>query len=257
MNFLHRIFDFYIRTNLHVGLAVLCLTLVTEKCAAISVRFPLHVFVFAGTVLTYNFLQYKSYFLTDFSRMLHATKLLATLLFAGVVSVYCLFKLNSRLQFPIFGVGLLVLSYPFFRRFGVLKMFFVSYCVTVVTVVFPYLQSGSAPVDFFLLVAQRFLIVISWLVPFEIADSKTDEPSLKTIPQRYGIVATKLFGFLLIIPFIMLEFFKADPSFLVLNIGITTALFIYFSKEDSSKYYTSFGVESIPIIWWLLLEVFD
>jgi hypothetical protein len=33
------------------------------------------------------------------------------------------------------------------------------------------------------------------------------------------------------------------------------AVALAFANEKRSKYYTSFWVESIPVVWWLLLEV--
>ena len=103
---------------------------------------------------------------------------------------------------------------------------------------------------------QRFLILVSLLIPFEILDSKTDAKSLQTLPQQFGINNTKLFGILLVIPFITLEFIKTNSSFLVLPIGIMTVLFIHFSSVERNKYYTSFWVESVPILWFLLWKFF-
>jgi len=34
-------------------------------------------------------------------------------------------------------------------------------------------------------------------------------------------------------------------------IAVITALFLAFANEKRSKYYTSFWVESVPIVWWL------
>jgi len=57
----------------------------------------------------------------------------------------------------------------------------------------------------------------------------------------------------LVIPFIILEFLKPNPSYLVLPIGIITVTFINFTELHRNKYYTSFWVESVPILWWILL----
>jgi len=62
-----------------------------------------------------------------------------------------------------------------------------------------------------------------------------------------------MLGILLVIPFILLEFLKLHPSYLVLPIGIITVTFIDFTELKRNKYYTSFWVESVPIFWWLLL----
>jgi hypothetical protein len=88
-------------------------------------------------------------------------------------------------------------------------------------------------------------------------DSKTDEKTLNTLPQLFGVNSTKLFGILLVIPFILLEFLIQNPSYLVLPIGIITVLFIDFTDWKRNKYYTSFWVESVPILWWLMLVLFQ
>jgi hypothetical protein len=79
---------------------------------------------------------------------------------------------------------------------------------------------------------------------------------LNTLPQLFGINSAKLFGILLVIPFIIFEFLKSSPNYLVIPIGIVTVLFIDFTEWKRNKYYTSFWVESVPILWWLMLVIF-
>jgi hypothetical protein len=84
---------------------------------------------------------------------------------------------------------------------------------------------------------------------------------LKTVPQQFGVKNTKLLGFVLLICFCGLSFFNTNTNFnfqflellLLLNfaIAIIIALFLFFANENRSKYYTSFWVESVPILWWL------
>ncbi|MEI7509545.1 MAG: hypothetical protein WCJ62_08775 [Flavobacterium sp.] len=136
-------------------------------------------------------------------------------------------------------------------------MFLVSFVVTFVSVYIPFPIRNRIEMDFYITMMQRFLILVSLLIPFEILDSKTDAASLQTLPQQFGINKTKLFGILLVIPFIILEFIKSNSSFLALPIGIMTVLFIHFSSVDRYKYYTSFWVESVPIFWLILVLIFS
>jgi hypothetical protein len=39
------------------------------------------------------------------------------------------------------------------------------------------------------------------------------------------------------------------------SIAFVIALFLAFANEQRSRYYTSFWVESIPIVWWLLARL--
>jgi hypothetical protein len=147
--------------------------------------------------------------------------------------------------------------YPFFRKFGWLKLFLVSFVVTFITVYIPFQNVKWLPLEFYISIFQRFFILISLLIPFEIMDSKNDDKTLNTLPQLFGIDSAKLFGILLVIPFIILEFLKLHPSYLVLPIGIITVTLINLTELHRNKYYTSFWVESVPILWWLMLVLFQ
>jgi hypothetical protein len=76
---------------------------------------------------------------------------------------------------------------------------------------------------------------------------------MKTLPQRFGIFKTKLLGIVLLFPFVLLDFFKEKIEISTFAIAIITALFIGFTNLKRDKYYTSFWVESVPILWWLVL----
>jgi hypothetical protein len=129
----------------------------------------------------------------------------------------------------------------------------VSFVVTFITVYIPFQTVKWMPIEFYVSFIQRFLILTSLLIPFEIMDSKTDAKTLNTLPQLFGIESTKMLGILLVIPFIILEFLKFNPSYLVLPVGIITVTLINFTELYRNKFYTSFWVESVPIFWWLLL----
>ena len=138
-----------------------------------------------------------------------------------------------------------------------MKLFFVSVVVTFITVCIPYANSKFLSLDYEVNLIQRLLLLSSLLIPFEIIDSPFDPISLQTIPQKFGINKTKLFGMLLVIPFIILEFLKSNSSLVSILIGLVTVILIHFSSIHRNKYYTSFWVESVPILWWVLVLVLD
>jgi len=153
-------------------------------------------------------------------------------------------------------VGILVLLYPILGKFVWIKIFLVSFVVTFIKFYIPFQTAKLLPLEFYISLIQRFIILISLLIPFEIMDSTSDDETLGTLPQIFGINSSKMLGILLVIPFILLEFLKLHPSYLVLPIGIVTVTFIDFTELKRNKYYTSFWVESVPIFWWLLLVLF-
>ena len=256
MGILIKIFNFYIQTSIHVAFAVFCLLRITVVCTQQQLNNHYSFCVFFGTVLGYNFLKY---FELLWKRMLWNKKyfsIVGVSTLAGIGFLFSFYFLQHSAQKLILIAGLFVLIYPFLRKLGWLKLFMVSFAVTFITVYIPYQATKYLPMDYYISLIQRFFILISLLIPFEIMDSKTDDKSLNTLPQLFGIESTKLLGILLVIPFIILEFLKSHPSYLVLPIGIITVILINFTDLNRNKYYTSFWVESVPILWWILLYFF-
>lgn len=256
MGILIKIFNFYIQTSIHVAFAVFCLLRITVVCTQQQLNNHYSFCVFFGTVLGYNFLKY---FELLWKRMLWNKKyfsIVGVSALAGIGFLFSFYFLPHSTQKLILIAGLFVLIYPFLRKLGWLKLFLVSFAVTFITVYIPYQATKYLPMDYYISLIQRFFILISLLIPFEIMDSKTDDKSLNTLPQLFGIESTKLLGILLVIPFIILEFLKSHPSYLVLPIGIITVILINFTDLNRNKYYTSFWVESVPVLWWILLFLF-
>jgi hypothetical protein len=201
----------------------------------------------------YNFLKYFEVFTKNNFYSKKGYGILGVSLSAIIGFSYFFLLLNTKVQNHLLMGGLFVLFYPFLRKLGWMKLFLVSFVVTYVTVYIPYQSFKWLPIDYYITLLQRFIIITSLLIPFEIMDSKTDAKTLNTLPQLFGINRTKVFGILLVIPFMGLEFLKSQLSYLVLPVGIITILFINFTTLERSKYYTSFWVESVPILWLLLL----
>jgi hypothetical protein len=257
MKIFRKIFDFYIEASIHVAFAVFCLLEITVFSNHLNALDYFSFSVFFGTVLGYNFLKYFEVFRKGF---FHSKRYYAILIFgilSGIGFLFSFYYLGNAVQKLILISGFFVLIYPFLRKLGWLKLFLVSLVVTFITVYIPFQTIKRPPFELYISLIQRFLLLISLLIPFEIMDSKTDDKSLHTLPQLFGIESAKLFGILLVIPFIVFEFLKLHPSYLVFPIGIITVLCIDFTDWKRNKYYTSFWVESVPILWWLLLVLFQ
>lgn len=257
MHFLKRLFDFYINSSVHVAIAVTCLVYITDFSNDLCKHIVYPITVFFATIIAYNFLKYYGIFFKPKGHYKKYYSLLIVTLISSVGFLFTFLMLKSVLQIPILIAGLLVLIYPFLRKYGWLKIFLVSFVVSIISVYIPFILVKPILLDFYISLIQRFFILISLLIPFEILDSKTDAISLQTLPQKFGIKKAKLFGILLVIPFIILEFIKTNSSYLVLPIGIMTVLFIHFSSVERNKYYTSFWVESVPICWLILVLIFS
>ena len=79
------------------------------------------------------------------------------------------------------------------------------------------------------------------------------------MPQQIGVERTKIVGSGLLFLFILLCFFQVDFTFTSLfvrsGVAFTIFLFLLFADEQRSKYYSTFWVESIPVLWWVLLVI--
>lgn len=257
MKFFKNIFDFYIQSSLHVAFAIFALLHVTKVSLELTRNKNLECIIFFGTIVGYNFLKYFEAFQKgnyDFKK----NRYVIGLTFLSIIAVIFFFlQLNSETQIFLIKIGLLVALYPFLRKFGFWKLFLVSFCVSAITVYATIFQQVSLSNNEKIILLQRFLIVISLMIPFEILDCQTDDDSLKTLPQRFGIFKTKLLGIVLLFPFVLLEFFKQKMEISTFAIAIITALFIVFTTFKRDKYYTSFWVESVPILWLVLLLIFS
>ena len=234
-------------------------------------------FAFFGTIVGYNFVKFDALARANKNKMRTQLKAISAFSFVSLLLViFYFFKLQytTKISAAFFLVLTILYTLPFFpntknaRNWAGLKIYIVAICWVGVTVILPVLNSEiSFQNSFYIIVLQRFLLIFSLILIFEIIDLKMDDPHLKTVPQQIGVKSTKILGFVLLIVFCGLGFFNINGNVnvnvqfieLVLNfvIAIVIAIFLYFSNENRSKYYTSFWVESIPIFWWILLVLFQ
>lgn len=253
MRLLKKILDFYIYSSIHIGFAVFCLLKITVISNQLNQIEYLSYCVFFGTVLSYIFLKNSDEYKKVNLNLAKYLGLFIVFCFAIIGFLWTFYYQNNTTQKHLIYAGLLVLTYPFLRKYGWLKLFLVSFVITYITVFIPYQTNKFQLLDYKINLVQRFIFITSLMIPFEIYDSKTDSIMMKTLPQLFGINRTKLFGIFLLIPFIVLEFLKINSSYLILPIAIVLTLFIKYITLEKSHYYTSFWVESVPILWWILL----
>ena len=193
-------------------------------------------------------------------------KAIASLSFLSLFTgIYYFLELQKITKIIATLVLILTILYtlPFFpnkknaRNWAGFKIYIVAICWVGVTVLMPILNSGyKIHPEIYCIIIQRFLLIFSLILIFEIIDLKNDDPYLKTVPQQIGVGKTKSLGFILLILFCGLGLLNSNFQFLELElnfvIAIVIALLLFYSNENRSKYFTSFWVESIPVFWWLL-----
>ena len=261
------ILDFYINSSIHVGLTCYALVRMTQHMFHIPYEEPVANFAFFGTIVGYNFVKYDALARAKKAQMRKELKLIALFSLCSLALVgYYFFLLERITQIVAVAFLSITLLYtlPFFpnrknaRNWAGVKIYIVALCWVGVTIGLPILNAEIAITsDFFLKCIQRFILIFVLVLVFEIIDMSKDDPHLQTVPQQIGAKMTKNLGIALMIIFYFLEFLKSnfDVKQLVVNfiLVILVSLSLIFVNEQRSKYYTSFWVESIPIIWWLMV----
>lgn len=276
MQSIRRFFDFYLNSSIHVALGVLALSWVTFLEFDLSVNKVFLGFVFFASITGYNFVKYFGLAKFHHRSLAHWLKVIQIFSFCCFVGMLVFFfNLNQNTWWYIVAMAVITFLYaiPFYSRnyvfdaqnnlrdIGGLKVYIIAFVWSVVTVILPLINEGY-DLSFDVLVSsfQRFVFVLVLMLPFEIRDLRYDSLKLATIPQKIGVKLTKLLGTLGLIVFYLSEFFKDYLSNNQLMetfvIALITLGFVWFSKEHQSKYYSAFWVESIPIVWLLLLLFF-
>lgn len=259
--------DFYIKSSIHVALSVYALVRMTHFMFEIPYDAPMSFFAFFGTIVGYNFVKYDALARSKKRMMRKELKIIAVFSFFSFLAVgFYFFKLELITQLVAVAVLMLTLLYtlPFFpnrknaRNWAGVKIYIVALCWVGVTLLLPLVNAHlDLGIDFLIKCIQRFILVFNLILVFEIIDLANDDPHLKTVPQQIGVKKTKVLGLLLLFPFYFLELLKnnfIEKQLLVnLILVVLLALFLAFANEKRSKYYSVFWVESIPIIWWLLV----
>jgi hypothetical protein len=259
--------DFYIEGSIHVALSCFALVKITQHYFNIFNDDPMAYFAFFGAIVGYNFVKYEALVRVKKTQVKNKLKAIVILSFLSLITVgFYFFQLQRITQIISIAFLILTLLYtlPFFpnkknaRNWAGVKIYIVALCWVGVTVVLPVLNAEiSLTSDFYLKCIQRFILIFVLILIFEIIDLAKDDPHLQTVPQQIGVKRTKQLGFLLLALFFGLNFFSfiidVNFEFSSFIIATITALFLAFANEKRSKYYTSFWVESIPILWWFLL----
>ncbi len=277
MQLASRFINFYINSSVHVALAVCSLVCITFIECNININYPFLIFVFFATITGYSFVKYfelvkRNY--TDLTNELKSILLFSALSFIVLISFSLFLTYRALISFVAMAMITIFyttpfLSKPFFfsniktlRTIKGIKIYVIAFVWTVVTVIIPLINEKYAMVqDVILIVLQRYLFVLVITLPFEIRDMNFDDISLSTIPQKLGLRLTKCLGIILLIIIVLMNFFKTltfpcQRYSLALIITVVSALLVY-SKKVQSKYYSSFFVESVPILWLILILLCD
>ena len=268
------IFNFYLNSSIHVALAATALAYITSIELGLNLNKHLLSFVFFASITGYNFVKYFGVVKFHHRRLTGWLKVIQVFsLMAFLAMCYSVFFLNTDTLVLILVLGIITFFYAIpvmipkrylfdeqknLRQISGLKVYLIVLVWMFVAVFLPVVNNDvSINADIIIIGVQRFCYVLVLMLPFEIRDLNYDSLRLATIPQKIGIKKTKIIGVLLLVIFVMLEFFKdvIIEKILISTVLITliTLLFLLFSNKNQSKYYSAFWVESLPIVWLLIL----
>lgn len=269
MHLLKRFFDFYVFSNIHVSLGVYFFVKITLLSYGIYEN-TTALFCFFSTIISYNFIRFldvsnnKSWLAEWYSKQ----KLLLFVLtcISGVSIVYLSFSFRFEALLILIPFFVLTFFYGMrlprklisLRRVPGLKIFLIAFCFAGVTVLFPLVQNkieiGISEWWYFF---QRLFFVILITLPFDIRDVDFDSGQLKTIPQQLGVFYSKMIGVLIAVSVLLIELLlmgNLNSNFIIVLIVIVLSIvLLLFSVKKQSIYFSAFWVESLPIIWCLLL----
>lgn len=273
MQWFKAFFNFYLNASIHVALVAISFVLITAFEFEIKPSYEFVAFVFFATILAYNFVKYYGVYKSHFQKFTNKIALISAVsiisLFGMIYSSYFL-KLNTLLFAFLLVLITMLYAMPFLpqkrmlflisnlRNTAGIKVYIIASVWAGVGVVLPLIESKTGLTGHIVLtIVQRFVLVIVLMLPFEIRDLQFDDLKLETIPQKIGVKATKALGFTLIAVIAALEYIKGNQpnmhAISLLMILCVTAFLLRFMNVNRHWYYTAFWVESIPIIWLLLL----
>ncbi len=263
MRFVRQLFDFYLDASIHVALAILSLIYVTGLLFHLSLNEHLTLFIFFATIASYNFIKYgveaEKYILV--SNSYHRYIQFFSFIAAGIAA-YHANSLSFRDWTVLAVLAVLVVLYALpvlpqagnLRKMGVLKILMVGFVWGGTTVILPCMAAGRPLTwDVQVEALQRLILVMILMLPFEVRDMALDDPSLKTIPQRFGVNTTRFIGVVASFVFFGLTWLKEQvyPSEWLGKTMVLLLLFLVMwrTRRRQSRYYASFWVEAVPMLW--------
>ena len=258
-------YQIYIKSSLHVALAVTSLSLITYLEFDRTASLPLLLFTFCGTVGSYNAIKFLPVYkkIRENNQRLYRIACSISLI-SLVFSIGALFYIDRELLpvLAIIGVITAAYAFPLNRRFKNLrnvygfKIFIIGFVWASVTVLLPLMEANigfPGNPEAIATFIQRLLFVIVLTIPFDIRDRTDDPDYLGTLPMILGTKKAVGLGLLLLAAVACIEiFFRSDlntslPVFFIVN--LVTGLLLYRSMGRQSPWLAAFWIEGIPIFW--------
>ncbi|MDO3694392.1 hypothetical protein QVZ41_05970 [Wenyingzhuangia sp. chi5] len=271
MKFLKALFQFYVYSNLHVSIAVACLVLSVGFLFEVEVSHEA-LLLMCATFVSYHLIRFlnrhkygKKHLLDVFSNQYKVLiyVMIGTAMIVGMYELLQLKMIQFLHLFP-FVVLTLLYAYSFIGKNGVrhsirfvpgIKIFVIAFVWAGTVVFFPVTSSVPFDINHIIYFLGLMFFVVVLTLPFDIRDLAFDEKSIRTLPMLLGGKGVKVLGVILLMFSLMIHWsiFGYEGFYQFLITCMVLIFLLFFAKEEQSKYYASFWVEGIPILYYLLL----
>lgn len=249
----HVLILWLIRENVVVATAVTSLAISTLLIFRLPMAYAELLSLWVGTQLSYSFAK---------EGRLRYDRPIWWLLAATACGVFLFLSWTGRGILLLSTVLSVAYNAPFLthrlRSIPFLKIIIVSICWVLGSVYLPlsdYKVSLFAP-QTSILAGQYLLWVIVLILPFDIRDKQAEQTHLQTLPTALGASKTKVIGTLLMLLFALLALQHSAPLLRIqLFMACMTTLFLLCAHERQSLLYSALWVESLPIIYMLLMVI--
>lgn len=285
MQLLSSILKWILYSSVFAGLCAVGLSMATERLllaestpggfGGLAWVTPLHLFVFANTLLIYN-LHYGIKRLpvgisdrADWSARHRAVHLWLIIL-SACTSAACLFFLNDGIVLASLFLGILSLAYSLpvlpliekkrLKDFGLLKLFLLCFVWACVTTWLPMIQWGREFKNYEVEFLLRFTLMIPLCIAFDIRDMRIDrENRIFTLPNVIGLSNAYRLINLSILACIALAIWQYArypiPHRLIgaVAIALLIKVIIHYSKRYKSDRYHLLAVDGVMMLYALLI----
>lgn len=269
---LSKVTTYFLSSNIFVSICVVALCKSSAILLGVNVNHILP-FVFFSTLFSYNLLRLIRFAYFDNKPQSLNTYIGNWPILAGSLCLAIYFSFDISYQSIVLLLPAIILTLLYsvkipYRKFSIslrevpsLKVFLIAFIWSVVTVGLVACEhSILLSWEVTVLFLSRFFFIVAITIPFDIRDLKMDAPSIKTIPQRFGVEKAKMislyflavFEVLTIIHFFFFDFHYTLLLALLLC-SLCTGLLIFKSNEARPAFYYSLWLEGASLLMLALL----
>lgn len=259
MAFLKYTLDFYLKSSIHVALAVVALSVLNGVLLNKTPDENLLFFQFSSTILYYNGLKYGQLLIKGTLKQLWFTAALWGLTGLSLVgslytSIYLTFFQHLMIGLALV-LGLCYVFLPssvFGRENGTFKTLTVALVWAVVTSALQVEDIAEVTESSVIQFIATSCWILALMFPFEFRDRKDDQLRHPTLVQRFGLGSSRFLAqfFLACWGLLTLVSVDLERQFLVALLPSYTLASQIVAKgmRTSSLFYTEFWVEALPMI---------